>query len=286
MTRDSHAFQDRVARALPMLTSSHRDLASYVLANPLRAATMRIDELAAAVAVSIATANRFTRALGFDSYAAFRAALVRQLEASLAPAARPRDAPAHTATAADMLRDSLDESARHLDATRRVLDPDAGVRAVAAIRSARRVFVVGSGASGFLAGLLQHGLEAACPVVTAVATAGGPSHAARQLSKARHQDLVIALAFPRYATDTVELARLGKTHGAPLLALTDGPASPLAPLADIALYAQSGEAGMTGVAASALALIEALCRAAAHEARGADVGMAEPEHPWMFLRPA
>ncbi|MHA7164601.1 MurR/RpiR family transcriptional regulator, partial [Burkholderia pseudomallei] len=51
-------------------------MGEYVLANPFRAATMRIDELANAVDASIATANRFARALGFDGYPALRAALV------------------------------------------------------------------------------------------------------------------------------------------------------------------------------------------------------------------
>ena len=56
----------RVARVLPSLTRAHRGMADFVLAHPLRVATMPIDELAAATGVSIATANRFARALEFD----------------------------------------------------------------------------------------------------------------------------------------------------------------------------------------------------------------------------
>ena len=54
----------RIGRARPTLTRSHQQMADYVMAHPLQAATMPIDELAAAVGVSVATANRFARAIG------------------------------------------------------------------------------------------------------------------------------------------------------------------------------------------------------------------------------
>ncbi|WP_199906443.1 MurR/RpiR family transcriptional regulator, partial [Klebsiella aerogenes] len=62
---------ERIGAALATLTPAHQRMAEYVLANPFRAATMRIDEFAAAVDMSIATANRFALALGFDGYPQF-----------------------------------------------------------------------------------------------------------------------------------------------------------------------------------------------------------------------
>lgn len=70
----------RIAQALPRLTRSHRKVADYVLEHPLQVATLPIDELAALAGVSIATANRFARALDFDGYATFRAELIRGFE--------------------------------------------------------------------------------------------------------------------------------------------------------------------------------------------------------------
>ena len=77
---------------MPLMTPIHRRMGEFVLANPFRAATMRIDELAQAVNASIATANRFAKALGFDGYPAMRAALVRGFEATLGPVERLRSA--------------------------------------------------------------------------------------------------------------------------------------------------------------------------------------------------
>jgi DNA-binding MurR/RpiR family transcriptional regulator len=80
----------RIAAALPTLTPIHRRMVKYVVANPLRAATMRVEERAAAVDALVVTANRFARALGFDGYPAPRAALARGFEATLAPVERLR----------------------------------------------------------------------------------------------------------------------------------------------------------------------------------------------------
>ncbi|HBD34953.1 MAG TPA: MurR/RpiR family transcriptional regulator, partial [Cupriavidus sp.] len=85
---DGQPISERIARALPTLTPAHQRMAQYVLENPFRAATMRIDEFATAVDVSVATANRFARALGFEGYPQFRTELVRGFEATLAP--KPR----------------------------------------------------------------------------------------------------------------------------------------------------------------------------------------------------
>ena len=60
-------------------------MAEYVLAHQFRVATMTIDEFAAAVGVSVATANRFARALELPGYPQFRAELARGFEAALEP---------------------------------------------------------------------------------------------------------------------------------------------------------------------------------------------------------
>ena len=80
----------RIGRARPTLTRSHQQMADYVMAHPLQAATMPIDELAAAVGVSVATANRFARAIGLDGYPMLRAELVKGFEAMLAPIEKMR----------------------------------------------------------------------------------------------------------------------------------------------------------------------------------------------------
>ena len=278
------AIAARITAAMPILTPVHRRMGEFVLANQFRAATMRIDDLASAVGASVATANRFARALGFDGYPAFREALVRGFEATLAPVERLRSAQESQTGGDELFSASLEQAATNLGTTRGAIDSTAAQAAVEAIIAARRVFIVGSGASAFLASLMEHNLLPYHDNVQSLALIGGPTHAARRLFNARKGDLVIAIAFPRYVDDTIELARRAASLGAGVLALTDGPASPLAALATRSLFIRAERRLAATSEATVLAVIEALCDAVAYRAKRSAQSAAEMTEfvlPWL-----
>lgn len=278
------SMAQRVARAMPSLSPAHQQVADYVLAHPLKVATMPIDELAAAVGVSVATANRFARALQFEGYAQFRAALVLGFEATLAPVEKLRSRIERAAPAADVFAGALAEIARNAEATRQSLDPRSCAQAVEAVLKAQRIYVIGYGASSWLGGLLVRNLDRYCENVQLLASIESSSYGARMLSRLRPSDLVISIAFPRYFSDTVLLARRAHAAGVPQLAITDGPGSPLVPVSTLALYARTDSAYFANSEASALALIEALCSAVAHASKGslrAAEQLAESVLPWL-----
>ncbi|OJA79088.1 transcriptional regulator [Burkholderia ubonensis] len=279
----------RIASAMPSLTPIHRRMGEYVLANPFRAATMRIDELAQAVDASIATANRFAKALGFDGYPAMRAALVRGFEATLAPVERLRSAQEQEAGVCDAawIDAVFNQAVENIEDTRAQLNAANIEAAVEAIVAARRVLILGAGSSAFLAGLMEHGLSVCHDNVQSLALLGGPSHAARRLYTADARDLVIAIAFPRYVEDTIELARRAAARGARVLALTDGPHSPLAPLTPLTpltLFVTAQRRFAATSEAAVLAMIEALIDAVAlrtHRSAKAAAEMTEFLLPWL-----
>lgn len=278
------SMAQRIARMLPTLSRSHRQIADWVLAHPLQAAAMPIDELAATVGVSVATANRFARALEFEGYSQFRAALVLGFETTLAPVEKLRSKLERSASVADVFENTLADIERNLARTRRSLDAKTCERAVEAVLRAERIYIVGFGSSSWLGGLLQRSLDPYRDDVHLLATREGASFAAKVLSRARPSDLLIAIGFPRYLADTVLLARLARDNGLPVLALTDRVASPLAPLATVALYAQADSHYFANSEASVLALIEALASAVAHRAKGsvkAATKLAESVLPWL-----
>jgi DNA-binding MurR/RpiR family transcriptional regulator len=263
-------------------------MGAFVLANLFRSATMRIDELASAVGASVATANRFARALGFDGYPAFREALVRGFEATIAPVERLRTALESPASGSQVFDASLEQAASNLQMTRAAIDGAVAESLVDAILDARRVFVIGYGASAFLAGLMEHGLTPYCANVQSLALMGGPSHAARRLFNAAPGDLLIAIAFPRYVDDTIELARLAAGHGVRVVALTDSAASPLAQVADLVLAIRTERRLAANCDTAVLAVIEALCDAVAQRAKRsveAASGLTEFVLPWL-VKPA
>lgn len=257
----------RISHARSTLTRSHQQMADYVLAHPLQAATMPIDELAAAVGVSMATANRFARAIGLDGYPMLRAELVKGFEAMLAPVEKMRVRLEKPGSVHDAFVAALEESQRNIAATLEAQEPTACEQAVRLILSARRVYVVGLGSSGWLAGLLQRGLEVHCDNVHLLASVAGASHGARLLPRMDAQDLLIAISFPRYLADTALLAQSAAERGVSVLALTDGPQSPLARVAHCSLFAQTENYYAANSEASVLALMEALSSAVALQAR-------------------
>lgn len=282
------SMAQRIARALPDLTRSHRKMADYVLDHPFQVATMAIDELAAALDVSVATANRFARALGFDGYPQFRAALVLGFESALAPVEKLRSQLESPATAVDVFIGSLSNIQRNISLTQKSLDAHTCEQAVNAILRARRIGIIGFGASTWLGGLLQRGLDPYCGDVHLLATVEGSSAAARVVSRLEATDLLIVIGFPRYAADTVFLAQRAWDAGVPVLALTDRVTSPLARLATVSLYACTESQYFSNCEASALALVEALCSAVAHRTQGsikAATQLTESLLPWIYGNP-
>ncbi|WP_250453219.1 MurR/RpiR family transcriptional regulator [Caballeronia sp. ATUFL_M2_KS44] len=274
----------RIAAAMPMLTPIHQRMGAFVTANLFRSATMRIDEFAAAVGASIASANRFARALGFSGYPAFRDALVRGFEATIAPVERLRSSVQTPANGAQVFEASLDQAASNVRLAQTSVDAAKADALVDAILKAQRVFVLGYGASAFLAGLMEHGLTPYCANVQSLALGGGPSHAARRLFTATRDDLLVAIAFPRYVDDTITLARQAREHGVRVVALTDSAASPLVRIADLVLTIRAERRLAANCDTAVLAVIEALCDAVAHRAKRsveAASGLAEFVLPWL-----
>lgn len=255
-----------------------------MLAHPLKAAALPIDQLADALGVSVATANRFARALDFDGYPQFRTELVLGFEAAVAPIEKLRSELERSATVGSVFEATLANCQRNIEETHRALDIRSCERAVERILKAGRIGIVGFGSSSWMGGLLQRGLDAHCDDVQLLSSVEGASYAARILPRLRPGDLLIAIAFPRYFADTVRLARSARENGVPVLAVTDRVTSPLAPLGTVTLYATDDSAYAASSQSCGVALIEALCSAVAHSAKGsvdAAAEISESMLPWL-----
>jgi len=274
----------QVASRVGSMPDAMARMGRAVLAHPFRAATLNIDEFAREVDVSIATANRFARTLGFAGYPQFRAELARGFESILAPVESLRSNLRRPASVPEAMAASLQETRANLEHSMQALPHQPCEQAVDLVTGANQVLTLGWGSSAYLAGLLQHELEPYCASVASLAQAGGPSHAARQLVKRGPRDVLIALAFPRYVVDTVTLTRLARDCGVKVLAFTDEPTSPLVPLADVVLYTPVRRQVAPTSNATVLAMLEALVAAVARRTEGAvkrAERMARGVLPWL-----
>ena len=257
----------RIASVYPTLSQAHRKAADFVLKHPFQAATMMIDELARAAGISVATANRFARALGIDGYPAFRAGLVRTFSATLAPVEKLRAELQRAASSAEIAQASLDQSLRNVQTTLRQLAAANVERAVTKILAADRVFTVGFGMSGMLANFAAHALSPYCRFAQNAASEGGAEQAVRRLLTLDARDVVIGIALPRYSKDTIHLLRFARERGAAVIAITDGPASPVARDADIVFCVGAEHGVLTSSGGAAFALIEAISAAIARQTK-------------------
>lgn len=241
-------------------SASNRLIAEHLLRNPVRGASSSIEDLAEASGVSTATLSRFARSLGFGGFPDLRAALADTLQAVLRPVEKLRGA-LDRAAGATPLREGLEDTLANLRATAERLEPAALQRIVGRLVAARCVYVMGFGLSAHLAGLMTLGLQPFCQQLVNVVEFGGTENAAGRLMNLAPEDVLIAISFPRYATDVVHLTRYAADRGAAIVALTDSAASPLAPLAGETLIAQGAHPVLSSSNVAALLVIEALVTA-------------------------
>lgn len=257
---------NRIARVYPSLSEGHRKAADFVLQNPLDTATMTIEGLAEKSGTSTATATRFVRALGYRNYAEFRAALSTALKVALAPVEGLAGARAVAGSVFATMVATLKGEAANLDEAMATLEEETVNRAIALLLGARQIFIIGSGASQHVGAFLEDGLALYLDAdVVFAASRGGPERAIRRMLSAGPEDVIIAISLPRYSRATLELANFGKKRGAVLLALTDGPSSPLVALADLVLFAPARNSFLPNSPTAAFALADALITTLARE---------------------
>lgn len=257
---------NRIARVYPSLSDGHRKAADFVLQSPLDTATMTIEGLAEKSGTSTATVTRFVRALGYRSYADFRAALSTALKVALGPVEGLADARAAAGSVFATMATTLKGEAANLDEAIATLEEETVNRAIALLLKARRIFIVGSGASHYVGAFLEDGLALYLDAEVVFASSrGGPERAVRHMLSTGPEDVVIAISLPRYSRATLELAGFAKKRGAVLIALTDGPSSPLVPLADMTFFAPARNSFLPNSPTAAFAVADALITTLARE---------------------
>ena len=121
---------------------------------------------------------------------------------------------------------------------------------------ARTIYVMGLRASAPLAQFMAHYLSFIFSNVTLVTS--GVSDVFEQLSRIGEDDVLIGISFPRYSSRTIEAMEYARRHGAQLVAITDGPLSPLHAQADLCLTAKSDMASFVDSLVAPMSLINAL----------------------------
>lgn len=204
-----------------------RRLADVVLADPVAAGRLTIDQLAAAADCAQSSVVNFARELGFSGYRDFRRALVE--EAARAAGQEGELVFPISIDAADPLAVSVSRiaaaDARAVRDTVRLLDLGVLEQVAEVLVGSRRIVLVGAGASGLAAMDLQYKLTRLGLSAQALTSAHDALPAVAGLGE---RDCLVAVSDSGRTTDVLEALDLAHDGGACTLAITGDPASPLA----------------------------------------------------------
>jgi DNA-binding MurR/RpiR family transcriptional regulator len=219
----SDSPSELIAAVSDELTPTERRIAEAVTADPSLLAFGTVADLARHVGTSRPSVVRFAVKLGFGGYRelqeSVQAGLTQRL---LRPSDRIRHADDSIAgTARAVLTDAVGSV---FDATEEAHVAELGDP----IAAARNVWVVSGETSEAGANALVSGLSIVRPRVRFVE----PHLVGTDLAEADSRDVAIVFDFYRYRNHSVETAAAFAAIGVPIIAITDGPLSPLAALAD------------------------------------------------------
>lgn len=216
------SIQDLIAAAGDRLTPTDRRIAEAVVADPSLLAFGTVTDVAGRAGTSPPSVVRFAGRLGFDGFRDLQAHVRERVSRQLG---RPSERIRHDKSPLGRVRGAVE---RAVGTAFEALE-DARLEALAApVADARSVYVVSGETSMAGAHVLCSGLRMVRPNVVMV-----EEHSTgRDLSSAGPGDTAVVIDFPRYRRKSTLAARTLADLGVSVVAVTDGPLSPLAALTD------------------------------------------------------
>lgn len=241
-----------------------RQIAEYALDNPDAVALETVAGIAEAAGVQPSALIRFAKALGFAGFSDMQRVFRERLTARSSDyGARLRafDAAEDAGPAA-----ALDHFARAgieaLGTLRTETRRDVLERAVTLLASAEVIHLMGQRRSFPVAAYLAYGFGHLGRRARLLDGMGGMAR--QQGAGIGPRDALLAVSFSPYAPETLDMARLARTAGASVVALTDGPLSPFHRLSSATLEVREttvkGFRSLTASMCLATALVVALGR--------------------------
>ena len=252
--QDMQDMIDRLNQSGKRLSKGHRKIAQYIVEHYDKAVFMTASRLGESVGVSESTVVRFASAMGYEGYPQLQRSLQELVSHRLT--ANQRFEMSTEIDPHDALGIVLKSDMQNLRATLDQLDNDVFDEAVKRLLSARAIYVMGLRSAAPLAQFMGYYLNYIFDNVHLVSS--GATDVFEEISKLREDDVLVGISFPRYSTRTLEAMRFAKRCGAQVVAITDGPMSPLTDIADLALTARTDMASFVDSLAAPLSLINAL----------------------------
>jgi DNA-binding MurR/RpiR family transcriptional regulator len=254
-------IQESIMAAYESLPPGERKLADTVLSRLGNLASYSATELAADASVSKATAARFFRRIGYESFEHARRRA--RAESHLA-------SPLYALAGVDAKERRSDALSRHLAADLKNLSEsfrqsDSAVleQAVAQTAKAPRVHVVGMRNGHFVAAYAAYLLAQVREDVVSLPTAA--MTLAEDLASLRRGDVLLVVDFRRRATLLQTIVDAARQAGARLVFIASPGMPPLSRAGDVVVHCLTGGASIFDSYVAAISVVNYLCAAVARE---------------------
>lgn len=237
-------------------SKGQKKIASFILESYDKAAFMTASRLGQKVGVSESTVVRFASELGYDGYPDMQRCLQKIIRNRLTTVQRIEVTNDRLGDQ-DLLSMVLQSDIEKIRVTLEELDRESFNRAVDAIVSARKIYIIGVRSSASIASFLHFYFNLIFDNATLV-SANTASEIFESLLRVGEEDVVIGVSFPRYSSRTVRAMNFSRDRGATTIAITDSEASPLAVISHYTLMARSDMASFVDSLVAPLSLVNAL----------------------------
>ncbi len=270
MTQEFQSFDDRVLGMLATLAPAEQRIARFFIDQKQAALLNSAAQIAQTAGTSDATVVRTARALGFESLATLRAALLAELTGTPSPGARLERTLAETGShAGDALRHVVAMHERALDVLQREEFAASFERCVDMLAGAGRRHVFGIGPSGAMADYASLQFNRIGLPTNAISTSGVAL--ADRLLWIGKGDAVLVMAYAPLYREVDILLEHANRHGVPVILISDDLGPLVADKVAEVLPVPRGNAGHLAMHGGTLVLIEALIVALAAKDRTAAI---------------
>ncbi|GAA6394105.1 MurPQ operon repressor [uncultured Flavonifractor sp.] len=253
MNRDILAL---IQENMHTFSKGQKRIASFILESYDKAAFMTASKLGKKVNVSESTVVRFAAELGYDGYPDMQRSLQKMIRNRLTSVQRIEVTNDRLGDQ-DLLSMVLQSDIEKIRLTLEELDRDSFEKAVDAIVSARKLYIIGVRSCAAMATFMSFYFNLIFDNVVKV-SATTASEVFESLLRVGEGDVVIGVSFPRYSSRTVQAMNFARSRGATTIAITDSEVSPLSPISTYTLKARSDMASFVDSLVAPLSLINAL----------------------------
>lgn len=231
-------LKDLISRIYPDMSKQLQRIARFALEQPNELALGTVASVAEATEVQPSAMIRFANALGYKGFSemqqVFRGNLLDRSDSYRERIDQMRRKQSQGARApAGVFHELVSESVAELGQLEETILQADLKAAVKRISNAPRIFVLAQRRAFPVAGYLAYALGQLELRTHLLDGSGGMlRESLRSMSKG---DLLLAVSFRNYSPEVVDLATKARTLGVQVIAITDGPLSPLKPTAHVCL---------------------------------------------------